>query len=284
MRPYLLVPALTVVLFASPAVASPVNCALNVTACSDLQSGITGTGAWTLFGTTQTTWMDLSNPHSLFVDSTSAGQWHSIGDASLATGTLKILADSFSTLAVQAFSQLTSRDVFTLAGPGGGPVQITARFRADGAANLPNQGGALGPGGNATVELFTPGGPAGDSFSRGLGQVPYVGAVSSDTNGTPYLEALVSFDVTPGTPFALSYRLTAQSRNLSSIDMMNTATLAFTLPAGYSITSIGGYGTQTTPTPTPTPDPSPVPEPSTWTLMALGTLLMARQVRKRIRR
>jgi hypothetical protein len=251
---------------AAPASAAPINCATNPAGCDAIELGA---GPYVMFRDNNGRWLDIGSPFSIYVDDTSTGQWHSIGDGSLASGQLKILADSLqSAAAVDAFSMLTAQDVFTVTGPAG-VISITATFNADGSANLPDVGGALGPGGSATAEMFGPSGSTGDAFARGTGEVPFVGGIDLQTS--------LTFDVTIGVPFRLTYRLAANARNFSDIDMLGTGSLGFVLPQGYTISSLGGYSSLQ---PTPTPNPA-VPEPSTLTLMVLGGAFVVRAVRRR---
>jgi hypothetical protein len=258
---------------ASPAFASPINCA--VSSCtSTLLSGV-----YTLFNDGLVNWMDLTNPGTIAVDTTVTGQSWSRGNASLATGVLKVYDQSYAA-EFQAFGQLTTSDVFSLIGPAGS-VPITAIFRADGDAALVDLfNGGLGPGGSATVEMTSPVGYSLDGFSRGLGQVPYNDIIRSDSNATPYLQVNHTFMAAPGTPFTIWLRMTGVARNQSVVDMFNTGVLDFTLPNGYSLTSLGGYDPSLR-NPQPTPGPEVVPEPATLTLVGLGALLMTRRLRRR---
>lgn len=72
----------------------------------------------------------------------------------------------------------------------------------------------------------------------------------------------IRFDATAGVPFSLYYDLSTGAYLNAVSDFGHTASLSFTLPAGTSISSTGGY--------TQSASASAVPEPSTLLLLGSG--------------
>ena len=73
-------------------------------------------------------------------------------------------------------------------------------------------------------------------------------------------------------PFQLSYSLRTDVSESSFLDFMHTARISFVLPAGLTVTSLGGYDSAAI---------TPVPEPETWLLMAAGLAVIGRLMRHR---
>jgi len=73
-------------------------------------------------------------------------------------------------------------------------------------------------------------------------------------------------------PFQLGYSLRTDVSESSFLDFMHTARISFVLPAGFAVTSIGGYNSAAV---------APVPEPGTWLLMAAGLAFVGRLMHRR---
>ena len=73
-------------------------------------------------------------------------------------------------------------------------------------------------------------------------------------------------------PFQLSYSLRTDVSESSFLDFLHTARISFVLPAGLSVTSMGGYDSAAV---------TPVPEPETWLLMLAGLAVIGRLMRRR---
>ena len=56
------------------------------------------------------------------------------------------------------------------------------------------------------------------------------------------LRATHALEVLPGTTFDLAFLLEVQTTNGAIVDALNTATIDFVLPDGYSLTSVLGFG------------------------------------------
>ena len=200
------------------------------------------------------------------------------GVVDLANGTLKTFAsgieDGNPSTGTGGFMIASGVDVFTLHGTSAsGSVTFSVVLTADGVGSIANPGYS----GQATLQLGVPGG-GGGGFDFGVYQ-----AGTNAPLGSPFsllstihpgsqLRASDTHSVLLNTPFDLSYSLRADVSQGTTFDLSNTGHLSFILPAGVSITSMGGFragqGTVS------------VPEPATFWLMPLGLLLVAAYSRR----
>jgi hypothetical protein len=184
--------------------------------------------------------------------------------ASLATGTLRLSAQSYGSTSYDAL-YITAGDFFTIAGPPG-TVSLSAQLLANGTADLPSVGSSgLNPSVNLTAWVQPPGGSyiyAADFFqiSYSVFNLPnpsYSGPIYSVYSGQNFLDASSqTWTETVGVPFYFSYGLQAQVTDGGDMNVLHTGTLSFNLPAGYTIQSQGGFSSA----------PASVPEPSSAVL------------------
>ena len=245
--------------FNRPAAATLVNCSNNPGACDAILGS--GLHPWIRVDGRQGTWLDVDNPtqiHYAYSDSNVA----ETASGSLATGILKSTAHALQVYNDADDIQIQTNDLYTISGPPGS-VSLTARLRASGVANFPPVGpggSVLIDGGDADIELCVLSHCAGDVFRQEGGPpfAGYVGPIYSVNNPSQqFLELDVKFTSKTGVPFRMTYGMNASVYSGSMIDLTDPGTLDFVLPAGYSITSAGGFS-------------SAVPEPTTIVLVALG--------------
>lgn len=139
-------------------------------------------------------------------------------------------------------------DVFTLHSTSSGPVSFSAVLNAEGIGNITNPGYS----GQVTIQLGLQGG-AGD-YDTGVFQ-----AGTHAPLGTPFsltstisgagLEASYAYAIMPDTPFVFGYSLRADVSQGTVFDLSNSGYLRFILPAGVTITSMGGYSSAIVPLP-----------------------------------
>lgn len=202
------------------------------------------------------------------------------GVVDLANGTLRAFAqgieDGNPSTGVGGYIIASATDVFTLhSTSASGPVTFSVVLTADGAGTITNPGYS----GSAIVQLGVPGGGGGD-FDRGIyqagsmegGGFPIPGvqfALLSTEQGSQgnQLRASDTHMVLLNNPFELSYSLRVDVSQGTTFDLSNIGRLSFILPAGVSITSMGGYS-------------AAVPEPATFYLMPVGLLLVAAYSRR----
>jgi hypothetical protein len=238
----------------------------------------------------QGNFLDPSNPSQIaYSFGNSAAS--EVGVRTLATGILTATDTTASTYGDYDSVSIAANDIFTLSGPAGSSVSITADFTVAGTANLSAvapYGSSLISGGGASIELCGPGGSFAcggdqfnDTFYTGLGASfpgysgPLVsGNFSGDVSGTQdYLEHSFTWTQQVGTPFDVYYAMTAYTYG-GTVDLTDPGTLSFDLPSGYSLQSLGGFSS---------PSPSAVPESSSVTLFAF-VLAMTGYFRYRFRR
>lgn len=196
------------------------------------------------------------------------------GVVDLANGTLKAFAsgieDGNPSTGSGGYIIANATDVFTLHGSSAsGFATFTVVLTADGVGSIANSGYS----GQVSVQLGVPGGGGGD-FDIGVYQAgnnaPLGASFSllSTLQGSQGNELMASdtHSVLLNNPFSLGYSLRADVTQGTTFDLLNTGHLGFILPAGVSITSMGGYNTG---------GPTSVPEPATFYLMLLGLLLVA---------
>ncbi len=267
---------------ARPAAADPVSCndPANTGACNAIANFSVSGGANPYVyvqdqssGMALNHYIDLSNPAQISYScpSSSCAGISESASGSLATGVLKASGEAVNVYDDFDSVGISANDIFDLHGPAGS-VSITATFEVTGTANL----AAVGPGGSilidggdASIVLCGPGGSfacGGDTF-QATGVSPFPGGtetITSEYTGKPYL--LVSYTWTQATnvPFGVYYSMNLDAYSGSSIDLTDPGTLSFNLPAGYSLTSEGGYSQGVV---TATPEPR--------TLAALLTALLA---------
>lgn len=188
------------------------------------------------------------------------------GGGSTSANALRIFVESNSGF---SFASAAIVDTYTIVGPDTGATSITARITADAtaASRVTTIGETFG---NATFSLaigtglFTSGRSvvnqiASDEFSTGLLQ---------STAAVPIqLVAEDTFTVTPGVAFNLAYAFTVHGTAGIVANGLNTATIEFDLPDGYSISSTLGFSAGTT-------SSSDVPEPPALALLASALLLL----------
>ena len=193
------------------------------------------------------------------------------GVVDLGNGTLKVVAEGIEdgnpSTGSGGFMIASATDVFTLHSPSAlGSVTFSVVLTADGAFTISNSGYS----GMASLQLGVPGGGGGD-FDAGQyqalgsnGILPGVQyAILSTLAGSAgsQLRASDTHSMLLDTPFSLSYSLRADVSQGTTFDLFNTGNLSFILPAGVSITSMGGYTTA-------------VPEPVSAWLLGSGLLVI----------
>ncbi len=113
-------------------------------------------------------------------------------------------------------------DHFTLHGPGSTPIAVTASLHGTGTrSNL--------------INSVSMGFKSGFSYLSSFGFAPNAGPLIVDQT------ALHVFSVVPGVSFEVDINLDLLSLAAGILDFSSTATLGFTLPEGYYLTSEGGY-------------------------------------------
>jgi len=197
------------------------------------------------------------------------------GVVDLASGSLKAFASGIEDGNVSTGSGglviASGTDVFTLHGlPGSGPIAFSVVLTANGTGNIANDGYS----GQATVQLGKIGG-GGGSFDSGVFQSGNNAPLGSQfsilsTISGQQLKASDAYSMLLDTPFSLSYSLRADVTQGTTFDLSNTAHLGFILPAGVSITSMGGYSSVIA-----------VPEPETYVMLMAGLGLMGAVARRR---
>lgn len=189
------------------------------------------------------------------------------GGGSSSANALRIYIESNSGF---SFASAAIEDTYTIIGPGSGDVSITARITADATAaarNTPinevfgsaNFSLAIGTGGLSTSGRGILNQIASDAASTGTlrstAEVP-IELVAEDT-----------FTVTPGVAFNLGYSFSVIGSAGIIANGLNTATIGFDLPDGYSITSTLGFSSGTA-------SSSSVPEPPALALLVSAVLLL----------
>lgn len=261
--------------FSRVASASIVDCNTDPSQCTTFNTSVAG-GANpyvyiqdAYFADTSNTYFDPANPTQITYNFNNGAVMEQ-ATGSLATGITGVFAEGITsgdTVSVAA------NDIFTLVGPAGGPVDITATFTAAGTATLAPvaSNSPLVGGGNAQVELCGPGGSfacGGDSFN--LGGIPfagYSGPVFSENTGQPSLTRQWTFSESAGDTFNIYYDLSAQVAAGSTIDLYDPGQLSFILPDGYSIESASGFESPVS--------TSATPEPRSLGLLALVLTVLA---------
>ena len=202
------------------------------------------------------------------------------GVVDLANGQLKVFAqgieDGNPSTGTGGYVIADAVDVFTLHGRSSGLVSFSVVLTANGMGSIANDGYS----GQATVGLGVPGGGGGD-FDIGVYQ-----AGNNAPVGTPFsllstrqdrrgnqLRASDTYSLPLDIPFFLGYSLRADVSQGTTFDLSNTGHLSFILPAGVTITSMGGFSAGGITT--------PVPEPSTWLLLGAGLLGLGTITRRR---
>ena len=188
-------------------------------------------------------------------------------------GTVTANEIAFQAVGNNAFHRLEAglEDNYLLTGAAGS-VSITARLRVQATAvRLPTHNGAFGgePFGNLSIS-----GTIGESLFPGSG-VQNVLASGSDSIPTakgPLTKAIdftvvATRTVSANTPFTFAFDVTSISTNGMSVNALNTVTIDFDIPTGYTLSSDLGW--------------SPVPEPGVGLLAALGGLGLGLYGRRR---
>jgi hypothetical protein len=199
----------------------------------------------------------ISAPFFLDRSFTDAGGF-ARGIVDLAAGTLKAHVISQGEPGAAVTAHATDR--FTVGGLAPGtPVFVNAVIIADGLGSIALNGNLV----DAILSLGFPGGA--NDFDRALLQ-----AGNHVDAATPFavdLAANLGFVATVGTPFDFGYSLriaAGSGPGGAELDFLHTARLGFELPAGATITSVGGFGSAVT----------AVPEPASLALVAAGLVAL----------
>lgn len=198
---------------------------------------------------------------------------HVRGVVDLASGTLKVVAEGIEdgnpSTSSGGFVIASATDVFTLHSPSAsGSVTFSVILTADGVGTISNYGYS----GQASVQLGTPGGGVGEfdsalyqalEFNGILPGVQFALLSTHPNNAGNQLRASDTHSVLLDTPFSLSYSLRANVSQGTTFNLLNTGHLSFILPAGVSITSMGGYSAG---------DTTVVPVPASAWLLGSGLL------------
>lgn len=180
------------------------------------------------------------------------------GVVDMANGKLRVFAEGIEdgnpSTGVGGFIIASATDVFTLHSAATGPVTFSVVMTADGVGTITNPGYS----GQATLHLGVPGGGAGDfdigQYQSGVFPIPDVEfALLSTLQGSQgnQLRASDIHTVQLNQPFSLSYSLRVDVSQNTSFDLASVEALRFVLPAGVSVTSLGGFAS-------PVPVPAPV--------------------------
>lgn len=154
-----------------------------------------------------------------------------------------------------------ARDQFTVDGTiAGETISITAHLLVAGVVDITTSLGANSATAHASIGTGWNGTYGGISAFKATAS-DFTGYITSNSTIPLSAEAIYTFDVVTGTSFQLSYGMQLDTRatytgGMTEADFLNTATLSFDLPAGYTISSLGGYGV--------------VPEPATTLLLGIG--------------
>lgn len=202
------------------------------------------------------------------------------GGGSTSASTLKALVAGNS-----GFARSTAiiEDTYLLTGPAGELVSIEAVIVADGSADIVTRStGQLNGGAFATVRIGDAMQTDGTDLVSSFAQDTYFpGYVNPDLGLNPDLvhddfdlRATHALEVLPGTTFDLAFMLEVQATNGAIVDALNTATIDFVLPDGYSLTSVLGFGAAS----------ATVSEPAAIVVFATGLagLLIRRRRRSRL--
>lgn len=169
-------------------------------------------------------------------------------------------------------------DIFTLrrlGAPSPDFFTFSIVFTADGIGGIDNNGYAVASYLGLRVDTVdgAPLGISGGRFDHG--------SVLQAGNQVPVLQhfgiqlmAWADVSARLDQPFQLSYSLRTDVSEGSFLDFMHTARLAFVLPEGITVTSMGGYDSAALTV-------TPVPEPSVWLLMAGGLAGVGQMARRR---
>ena len=153
---------------------------------------------------------------------------------------------------------VSSRDVFTLAGPAG-TVDITIHFSGEASASRGANyfSGAIFGGGFLGVRVAEGIGGDGRTLLSNLGTAQeFLPTGAGPLSANLSADLSIPFTVTANTPFPLAFQLLISGTSAATVNALGTATIGFDVPDGYTLTSEQGW--------------TPVPEPSTGLLMALG--------------
>lgn len=234
----------------------PLSCAgvFNVGGCAPFGQVIYGTGtAGNLFSGSLYEYDDVVLDYSVTGASATVR-----GVVDLASGKLRVFAEGIEdgnpSTGVGGFVIASATDVFTLHSAATGPATFSVVMTADGAGTITNPGYS----GQATLQL-------GGDFDSGVYQsgvfpIPDVEFALLSSQGNQ-LRASETHTVQLNQPFSLSYSLRVDVSENTSFDLSNVERLRFVLPAGVSVTSLGGFA-------------SPVPMPAPVWLFSSGLLAL----------
>jgi hypothetical protein len=188
----------------------------------------------------------------------------------------QMAVSSTSILGGIGFFDVSMFDTYTLIGAPG-TVPITAKFHLVGDitrtslfANFQVRA-QIGTWTTNPVTIDDRVGPFGGDFSPADATYTQTLSTAAPSSFNVDIMATYTQDVTVGTPFSLAYQIQLFSSSLNgTFDFLNTGAVGFTVPEGYSITSVGGFG-------------APVPLPGSVVLMGSGLLGLVGVVRWRRR-